>query len=421
MARARARKTLDSTAPWPGFPKDATEWVEWIDQNEDTFREEMKVVRQGQHRSANVRAEAPQKYEPAARLEAPAFRPAPCRQAGSQPPPWLGLVSNGFFTLWRQEMALTTFIFACDVMRQQWCLVFDDPEELGDGSRAWRLPIETPLRDVLLPIHVALPASLLAYSGKVEVLKNEVTVRKYTPTGVFLQLTSSEVVAKTPRRRSNKDEGADMSGASDGTEALDSETDDEDDPDKDELWSAASSDEEMQANDADDGASEESAGVPEATPPGFDPSDAAEELPGSARLPRGTPQAPKGTHKVAWHSAYFTLTHDRRFDEIRMRVKPRWLVPAHMGTDHPNRSLRSSHFKQHEDPVRVTYLVLRAWALWRMPRNGFLHAASEGRQDAFRRECEDLRRELIEVGATANDEALSFLHLWAPPECVSGG
>ncbi|MCP5068530.1 MAG: hypothetical protein GY946_18370, partial [bacterium] len=269
---------------------------------------------------------------------------------------------------------------------------------------------ETPLRDVLLPIHVALPASLLAYSGKVEVLKNEVMVRKYTPTGVFLQPVSWDVVAKPPRTRSNEDEGADMSDASDGTEALDSETDDEDDPDKDELWSAASSDEDMQqASDA----SEESAageGVPEATPPGFDPSDAAEELPGSARLPRGTPQAPKGTHKVAWHSAYFTLTHDRRFDEIRMRVKPRWLVPAHMGTDHPNRSLRSSHFKQHEDPVRVTYLVLRAWALWRMPQNGFLHAASEGRQDAFRRECEDLRRELIEVGATANDHARSFLH-----------
>ncbi|MCP4003736.1 MAG: hypothetical protein GY725_06025, partial [bacterium] len=110
LARDVARRSQDHTAPWPGFPTNSVQWVDWMEKNEDVFRQELAAVRKGQHRAVNIRAQAPRNYEAAPRLEA-------LRGARSPQPPWLRLISDGFYTLWRPELHERTLLFARSVMR----------------------------------------------------------------------------------------------------------------------------------------------------------------------------------------------------------------------------------------------------------------------------------------------------------------
>ncbi|MCP4006123.1 MAG: hypothetical protein GY725_18220, partial [bacterium] len=278
------------------------------------------------------------------------------------------------------------------------------------------LSVETLLCDTLRPIEQALPDSLLEYSGKVDVLKTDMSVLKHSPTHLLLRPESAVLVQKPPRRRSTAAE-AEGAEASDGSEAfgIDVESDDDDFPNDADLWSAASSDAERQANDDGETTEEEpeaSGGVPEQSQE-LDSRDGEEPADGPP-LPRN----PKGTHKVPWESPYFTLTHNPNYEEIRIRVKPTWLDDSGMGRAHAlSRTLACSHFRTHEFPVRCSYIVLRAWALWRMQQNKFLDNAPKARTDAWRMECADLRREIRETDAASNENALTFLRQWAP-ECL---
>ncbi len=405
-----ARAPDTATDPWPGVPKNAKAWVDWLDQNEAIFNEELFVVRAGQHREANFRLEAPQVYEAAPRLEASC-----ASQARLSRPPWMRLLGNGFYTLWRPAASLRTLVFACNVMRQLWCLVFDDLEPLPQGGSAWALDVARPFFEMLLPADDALPPSLLSYLGPVQVFKNTMRVVRHSPQRIYMRALSVVLIETPPRKPKGEDneEAGDEGEASDSSDSGEGfEVDSQGDLAEDaEIWSAASSEADVEANpnstqtEGDD-ASAASDEAPDASQ-GLVLSDAEESA-----LPRN----PKGTH-VAWETTYFTLTHDAARDVIRMRVKPSWLRRECMGESEGSKGLSRNHFAGHDDPVRCCFAVLRAWALWRMQQNRFLRGQAS-RMSSWRIECERLRRELREIGATTNEQAAHFLSQWAPPESM---
>ena len=80
-------------------------------------------------------------------------------------------------------------------------------------------------------------------------------------------------------------------------------------------------------------------------------------------------KAPKGSH-VVWSNGYFTLIDDHNYPDAKIRIMPRFCVDGELGRKNMSKTLVIG------DDIGckpdLTYLLLRAWMLWRSNRDGWI-------------------------------------------------
>ena len=70
------------------------------------------------------------------------------------------------------------------------------------------------------------------------------------------------------------------------------------------------------------------------------------------------------TH-TAWQNAYFVLTDNKNYPDVRMRVRDRWKGPADLGRSCGSKTLAPGHYGyDRADPDQVI-LALKAWMIYR--------------------------------------------------------
>ena len=72
-----------------------------------------------------------------------------------------------------------------------------------------------------------------------------------------------------------------------------------------------------------------------------------------------------GTY-VVFSNSYFTLRDDPAFPDVRINICPRWTKEGELGTKFMSKTiLCSSYGEDKATPRVISYLVLRAWMLYR--------------------------------------------------------
>ena len=95
---------------------------------------------------------------------------------------------------------------------------------------------------------------------------------------------------------------------------------------------------------------------------------AAAESEDSEDVPAG-PRAAAHTH-TAWSNDYFTLTDNRNYRDVRMRIQARWTGPQRLGSTLASKTSVPAHFGEARSEPDQTVLVLIAWMLYRWLGNG---------------------------------------------------
>jgi len=131
--------------------------------------------------------------------------------------------------------------------------------------------------------------------------------------------------------------------------------------------------------------------------------------------------APKHTHTVRTNQ-YYTLTDNRNYTDCRLKFHEHLLAGpggmAKAGARQASKTLSpAAHGETREDPT-VTYLILRAWALWRMRQSPqWLHAKSV-RQLFYDEEVRKIKIKLASMQHPLHNKVRERLHTWAPEVLV---
>ena len=123
-----------------------------------------------------------------------------------------------------------------------------------------------------------------------------------------------------------------------------------------------------------------------------------------------------GSHNV-FCNGYFTLDNDPTTPHCRIKVLPRWAVNEHMGVTNLSKTLQVRRLDDcSEKPVR-TYLVLRAWMLWRFQQGNFAEHA-HCRKAWLAHEIDCLRKGIISLGVlgggSGHPDADGLIKTWVP-------
>ena len=91
---------------------------------------------------------------------------------------------------------------------------------------------------------------------------------------------------------------------------------------------------------------------------------------------------------------------------------------AKPGTRHASKTLSPGvHGETREDP-KVTYLILRAWALWRMRQSPQWLQAKSVRQLFYDEEVRKIKIKLASMQLPLHNKVRERLHTWAPEVLV---
>ena len=127
-------------------------------------------------------------------------------------------------------------------------------------------------------------------------------------------------------------------------------------------------------------------------------------------------RAAPGTH-IVWNNGYFSLTNNKNYDNAVLNVLPTWAKDTEMGSNILSRRFRILRFDEQEAHPIVTYIVLRAWMLWRFEQNNF-SARTRFRRQWLALQTERLQGDIrslgVAGGGTGKSEADSFIKQWCP-------
>ena len=113
---------------------------------------------------------------------------------------------------------------------------------------------------------------------------------------------------------------------------------------------------------------------------------------GSGESDRG-PRAAAHTHSI-WANDYFTLTDNRNYNNIRMRVQQRWTGSKHLGAALASKTLVPAHFGDRREEPDQIILVLKAWMLHRWQYNDGQFLKRRSRLVAWERERDALAKDV---------------------------
>ena len=103
------------------------------------------------------------------------------------------------------------------------------------------------------------------------------------------------------------------------------------------------------------------------------------------------------------HNAYFTMGVFPTTADARMTINSKWAVPAHLGGEYKSKTVMLKTFEGELAPgakPSLTYLVLRAWMVWRANKPAFL-AACSARQRWHEEEKKALKDDIVAHGGLA--------------------
>ena len=83
---------------------------------------------------------------------------------------------------------------------------------------------------------------------------------------------------------------------------------------------------------------------------------------------------PPGTH-TQWNNGYFTLTRNRKYEDMVIYVAPRLCADAELGTTVMSKRFKIERFDGEAGPT-ITPFVLRAWMMQRVQFNNWVERTS---------------------------------------------
>ena len=383
-----ARRSATELSFNSSCPATQSDFCKWISQNETRWKEAVQRARNGARKQVNVRLTP----------EAGSQRAAPGRLAPARPRSelkWRTLLSNGFFALALKDVGRIT-LFAVSCGGRQACMLVT--EVVGRG---FRLAASINLASLLKPLEDAVPKPFLERHQEVKVYSVAIECTEFVDNAYYATPWRSLPVAPTTRRKreaspAREDSLSECSEESASASSSPGRT------------LASTDDSEIEEHPGSDAVKEKAAKA------GTDSahSDSSEQ----AEVAR----APAGTH-IAWGNEYFKLVDNRNYPDCLMRVADRWLGAEHLGGHRRAKCVRPSRYGETRNAPEVTYLVLKAWMLWRMEWNGcqFLQG-SRARLEAWLREARALRHQISRIGAALPAAARREIEELAPAVLSAG-
>ncbi len=124
------------------------------------------------------------------------------------------------------------------------------------------------------------------------------------------------------------------------------------------------------------------------------------------------PRRPPGTYSVCTN-AYYTLTDNLNYPNCRLRFHDSWVHPGGLGRRCFSKTLVPEHHNDSRQNPVCTYIVLRAWALYRMSQSPVWLNEKTVRQMFVENEIKALREEVQAVRPLCL-KAEARLQEWAP-------
>lgn len=374
------------------FPFSTDEWMKWMEENDQLFREFMK-------NATRERAKVSQRVQAMDGLAGVTrVYPMPCAEHGHSPE-WSHL-QDGFFCL-RASPSHQVVCFVASVGHT----VYAFPLTSTERSDRFDLLFQPPFYEQCRPIELLLQEAGLHVA--LDVFWLDICPVEFCQDRVTVRIVGAEPAVR-PKGKARASPEAGQKRAPDVEE--------EDSPDAfqrmvermcnqgsdcDSFCSSDDTDKSSQMSDDDALAQEsEASGACQ----GDD-----EEVP----VPRKAPGS-----NVAYSNGYFTFTDNPEFKDIKVSVVPRWCTRELMGTTEKSKTIIPSNYgDERSNPVRAM-LVLRAWMLWKATKNGFCDARSS-RRKLFSKETVALRNAIVGMSSstnpsTGNAAADAMIRTYAP-------
>ena len=130
-------------------------------------------------------------------------------------------------------------------------------------------------------------------------------------------------------------------------------------------------------------------------------------------------RAAHGTYSVM-SNGYFTLVNDPNYPDCKMRILPRWRVKGELGDKLMSKTATIADYDRDQENPILTYLVLRAWMIYRFQFAEFVDAKAS-RKALLRRWEHQLMVDIANLGVgnggTGNKLADDKMRKWAP-QCL---
>ena len=282
-------------------------------------------------------------------------------------------------------------------------------------GQGFQIPRDIDLAQVLKPLWEAAPAAFLA--GQVSVFRLRMKV-VLSGKSYWMQPTKATKVVLPPRRPRPIANGSVRSSGLGKHVSCSSEEDTGTAHSKDSVLPDSNSDGRLSFASTADASLEEAADSESAAPAAAAsvPAAAAANDSGSGESdgPR-SPRAAAHTHTI-WQNDYFILTDNRHYPNLKMRIRIRWLGPAHLGSALSSKTLMPINFGDSRDEPEQVILVLKAWMLHRWLGNDLKFVQKRSRRIAWEHERDALARAVRERGGrgSLHANALSKIEMWAP-------
>lgn len=379
----------------PSMPLSVSQWATWLESNMERWREMMRTSPQGR-RGLSTRVSA----SPALQRGVDRLQPVKRRQVPASQ--WAGLLANreGWHLL-RSSKGHLTFLFLVLFDRQTYVSVFDGGERT-EGALTLKMDatIVESISANLRPL-AELDEELMDAASEVFEVKYSAT---FISTTCALRVEQIRKLVTAAAQRRHKLKGEDAGDCSDDAddvaELCDSEVH------ASETSVDTDMDSEDEASDAQDGA--DAMGAP-VLPLAGTPPAALATTEQAARAAPGT--------FVKWENTYFTLTDQPEFPYVRIRMKPSFALPGRLGGTELSKSLMPQQVGDSRDSPIRTYIVLKAWALWRTSQGTWL-SERRARQRQYEHDCAGLMQEIRNLGYGAamlgHPHANDLLLTWLP-------
>jgi hypothetical protein len=383
------------------WPLSRQAWVAWLDDHGDEFASVVQDMRRGARRHVNARVVAdPQAPEMGS---VPLLLP----KGKAARPSWARLVRRGWYVLCVTAAAapaappqrLVLFIVSAGHKQAAWA-----PKEVP--GRGYEIACDINLAKVLKPLWEAAPAAFLTKPVSVFRLGMQDTFdgQRYC----MLPVTTTEVLVPP---RSHKGKGGHEEGCGSSDSGVDGESGRSSGfgtgTDSEGCISLASTGDSSLEEDSDSEppATDEAAppAAPAAPPPAAPAAPAGADESGDSEDASVGPRAAAHTH-TSWANDYFVLTDNRNYMDMRMRIRPRWTGPDHLGSWMTSKTLRPANFGDTRTEPDQILLVLKAWMLHRWQGNGGKFLERRSRRAAWELERDALAADIERRGGGSNLE-----------------
>ena len=123
----------------------------------------------------------------------------------------------------------------------------------------------------------------------------------------------------------------------------------------------------------------------------------------------------RGRRPPVWSNRYFYILDNSGHPDVKIRMYDAWTTEEQMGHRDMSKTLTPSHYGEtRENPAR-SFVLLRAWMLWRARRDGWA-TARPGRSRQFEVDAADLERDIRALPGplTGDGAANARLREWVP-------